>query len=92
MQPKKKSMPFAASGRCALGVNIIIPFSRSAAGSKAPLTHMALHHVIVSFSQAKSEDRHFGDATVRVIIQFRGAYLRYWKKCPHLLNVSQQDE
>jgi hypothetical protein len=52
-------------GRCALGINviIIIPFSLSAACSIAPLTHMALRHMIRSYSQATSEDRHIGDAT-----------------------------
>jgi hypothetical protein len=39
-----------------------------------------------------SEDGHFRDATVRVLIEFRGAHWRYWKNCPHLPFVSQQDE
>lgn len=57
-----KSMPFAASGCCALGPDCCgVPFSLSAAHSEAPLTQMALHHVIGSFSQATSEDRHIGD-------------------------------
>jgi hypothetical protein len=73
-----------------LNIIIIVPFSRLRA--KAPLTHMDLHHVIGSFSQVTSEDRHNGDTTVHVLIQFRGAYWRYWKNCPHLLFVSQQDE
>uniref|UniRef100_A0A8C7V4L1 Mediator complex subunit 12 n=1 Tax=Oncorhynchus mykiss TaxID=8022 RepID=A0A8C7V4L1_ONCMY len=52
----------------------VVPFSLSAACSKAPLTHLALHHLIGSFSQATREDRHIRDATVRVLIQFHGAY------------------
>ena len=49
-------MYFVGSGRFALGLNvlIIIPFSRLRA--EAPLTPMALRHVIGSFSQATSED------------------------------------
>uniref|UniRef100_A0A8C7ISI7 Mediator complex subunit 12 n=1 Tax=Oncorhynchus kisutch TaxID=8019 RepID=A0A8C7ISI7_ONCKI len=52
----------------------VVPFSLSAACSKAPLIHVALHHLIGSFSQATREDRHIRDATVRVLIQFQGAY------------------
>jgi hypothetical protein len=70
----------------------IVPFSVSPALSEAPLTHMALRHVIGSFSQATSEDRHIGDATACILIQFWGAYWKYWKNCPHLLFVSQHDE
>ena len=51
--------------------------------SEASLTHMALCHMIGSFSQATSEDRHTGDTTACILIQFRGAYWRYWKNCPH---------
>ena len=63
-------MPLAASGRFALGLNIIIiiPFSRL--HDEAPLTHM----VIGSLSQATSKDRHIGDANVCLLIQFQGAY------------------
>jgi hypothetical protein len=46
----------------------------SAARSEAPLTHMALHHNIGSFSQATSENRHIGDATAHILIQIRVAY------------------
>jgi hypothetical protein len=53
---------------------------------------MALHHVIGSFPQATSEDWHFRDVTACILIQFWGVYWRYWKNCPHLLFVSQQDE
>jgi hypothetical protein len=54
-------MPFAASGCCALDPECcVVPFSRSPVRSEAPLTHMALHHVIGSFSQATSEDGHLG--------------------------------
>ena len=51
----------------------VVPFSMIAACSEAPLTHIALHHMIGPFSQATSEDRHFVDATARILIQFRGA-------------------
>ena len=67
-------MPFAAGGRCALGLNIIIIIPFSLLRAEGPLTHMALHHVIGSFSQATSEDRHIGDTTTHALIQFRGAY------------------
>jgi hypothetical protein len=55
-----------------------------AAQSEASFTRIALHHVNRSFSQATSEDRHIWDATAHVLIQFQGAYWRYWKNCPHL--------
>ena len=57
-------MPIAANGNCALGlyIIIIIPFIWRLR-TKAPLTHMSLRHMIRSFSQATSEDRHIGDAT-----------------------------
>jgi hypothetical protein len=37
----------------------VVPFSPSAACSEESLTHMALHHMIGSFSQATSEDRQY---------------------------------
>jgi hypothetical protein len=57
-------MPFVA----------VLPFSLNAERSESYLTQMTLHHVIGSFSQATSEDSHIGDITVRVLIQFGGAY------------------
>jgi hypothetical protein len=63
-----KSMPFADSDCCALCPGCcVVPFSLSSAHSKAPLTQMALHHVIGSFSQATSEDRHIGE-TIPILI------------------------
>ena len=56
----QKSMPFAARGRCAL-------LPERAAKSEASLTDTALHHLIRSFSQATSEDRHLRDTTARVL-------------------------
>jgi hypothetical protein len=78
MQPKK-NMPFAALlPECCL------------LRSTSHLTHTALLHVIGSFSKATSEDRRIRDATAQVLIQFRGAYWRYWKNCPPLLFVSNK--
>ena len=38
------------------------------------LNHMALSHMIGSFSQAASEDHHIRDATAHVFIKFLGAF------------------
>jgi hypothetical protein len=86
--PLKKSMPFPARGHWALGLDIIIIIPFSPLRSEPPLTW----HLIGSFSQATSEDRHIWDAIGHVLIQFRDTYWIYWKNCPHLLFASQQDK
>ena len=93
MHPKKNP--------CLLQPVAIVPLAWSAALCSSPWVLRALKHlsrtwfsimwVIRYFSQATSEDRHIGDTTASFLIQFRGAYWRYWKNCPHLLFVSQQD-
>ena len=58
--------------------------------------HLSLTWLSISWSglshrlQVKTDT--IRDATEHVLIQFRGAYWRYWKNGPHLLFFSQQDE
>ena len=76
-------MPFVASGRCALIIIIIIPFSHLRAPKHLSLTWLSqiaqfllanARHMIQSFSQATSDDRHIGDAIAHVLIEFLGSY------------------
>lgn len=60
----------AQKNPCLVRPVAIVPFSLSAKRSESPLTHMALPHVIGSFST--SEDRHIGYATLCILIQFLG--------------------
>jgi hypothetical protein len=77
-------MPFAASGHCALGLNITIisPFSRPRA--EAHLTSMAICHVIGSLSQATSEDRHIWDATAHMSLSNSEVHIEHIGKTVHI--------
>jgi hypothetical protein len=87
-----KTGEFAGSGRCALGPKCyVVPFCLSAACSEAPIIDMALHHVIGSFSQATSEDRHIGDTAALFLSNSEVDIEDNCKNCPHLLFISQQE-
>jgi hypothetical protein len=99
IMPPKISLPFAASGCCALGLNTIsiIPFSRLSASKHLSLSTSAqfllanARHVTGSFSQATSEDRYMGDGTIHVLPNSK-AHTEDVGRTVHIYFVSQQDE